>query len=145
MVWLSPNTNLLVTLETYYFSSLYNFVWRWCPITYEASILFEIAKNIFVWSMANFATYTLVYGYVGTIVALMTWTYVSAVILLFCAKITSCYPKIRHSLAAEALADESAREKLMRLAPSTPAILMNMSTLTTGGVGALRRLMLGKS
>jgi len=120
--------------------------WRHAAIgALAASILFEIVKNVFIWFIANFATYTLVYGYVGTIVALMTWTYVSAVILLFCAKITSYYPKIRQSLETEALAVESAREKLTKLVPSTPAILINVSSLTTGGVGALRRLMLGKS
>lgn len=120
--------------------------WRHAAIgALAASILFEITKNIFVWSMANFATYTFVYSIVGLIIALMTWAYVSAVIMLFCAKITSYYPKIRQSLAEEALLDESAREKLVRLAPSAPAIFINMSSLTIGGVGALRRLMLGRS
>lgn len=119
--------------------------WRHAAIgALVAAVLFEIVKNIFVWFVGNFATYTFVYGSVGTIIALMTWAYVSAVILLFCAKITSIYPRIKGSLTEEALAEESAKEKLLRLTPSTPMIFVNMSSLTSNGVGALRRLMLGK-
>jgi hypothetical protein len=33
----------------------------------------------------------------------------------------------------------------MRLSPAASMIFVNMSSLTSGGVGALRRLMLGKS
>lgn len=63
-----------------------------------AAVLFEIVKNVFVWFVGEFATYNLVYGSIGTIVALMTWAYISAVILLFCAKLTSIYPIIRSSI-----------------------------------------------
>jgi len=109
-----------------------------------AAVLFEIVKNIFVWFVANFATYSVVYGSMGVIIALMTWSYLSAVLLLFCAKLTSIYPRVKSALATEALAGETAKEKLLRLTPLPPVIFGNMSSLTSGGVGALRRLMLGK-
>ena len=109
-----------------------------------AAVLFEIVKNVFVWFVANFATYNVVYGSVGVIIALMTWAYISAVILLFCAKLISVYPRVRPALVTEALAEETTKEKLLRLAPLPPVIFGNMSSLTSGGVGALRRLMLGK-
>jgi membrane protein len=119
--------------------------WRYAAIgALAAAVLFEIVKNLFVWFVADFATYNVVYGSVGVIVALMTWAYVSAVILLFCAKLISVYPKVRPALAKEALADITAREKLIEMAPSASMIFVNMSSLTSGGVGALRRLMLGK-
>lgn len=62
-----------------------------------AAVLFEIVKNVFVWFVGKFATYNLVYGSIGTIIALMTWSYISAVILLFCAKIISIYPRMKSS------------------------------------------------
>jgi len=62
-----------------------------------AAVLFEIVKNLFVWFVGKFATYSLVYGSIGTIIALMTWTYISAVILLFCAKLISIYPRMDSS------------------------------------------------
>ena len=70
-----------------------------------AAVLFEIVKNIFVWFVGEFATYTLVYGSIGTIIALMTWSYISAVILLFCAKLISIYPRMKSSLLEEAHVD----------------------------------------
>jgi len=119
--------------------------WRHAAIgALAAAVLFEIVKNVFVWFLANFATYSLVYGYLSVIIALMTWAYISAVILLLCAKLTSVYPRVRPALATEALAEETTREKLLRLAPLPPVLFGNMSSLTSGGVGALRRLMLGK-
>lgn len=62
-----------------------------------AAVLWEIVKNVFVWFVGKFATYNLVYGSIGTIIALMTWSYISAVILLFCAKIVSIYPRMKSS------------------------------------------------
>jgi membrane protein len=62
-----------------------------------AAVLFEVVKNIFVWFVGEFATYNLVYGSIGTIIALMTWSYISAVILLFCAKLISIYPRMNSS------------------------------------------------
>jgi len=119
--------------------------WRHAAVgALAAAVLFEIVKNVFVWFVANFATYSLVYGSVGVIIALMTWAYIAAVILLFCAKLISVYPRVRPALATEALAEETTKEKLLRLVPLPPVIFGNVSSLTSGGVGALRRLMLGK-
>jgi membrane protein len=67
-----------------------------------AAVLFEIVKNTFVWFVGKFATYNLVYGSIGTIIALMTWSYVSAVIMLFCAKLISIYPRMKSSLLEKA-------------------------------------------
>ncbi|MBM3157013.1 MAG: YihY/virulence factor BrkB family protein [Chloroflexi bacterium] len=62
-----------------------------------AAILFEIIKDIFVWFAGHFATYNLVYGTAGTIIALLVWSYLSAVIMLFCAKLISIYPRMKNS------------------------------------------------
>jgi len=58
-----------------------------------AAICFEITKSAFVWFVGNFSYYNLVYGPVGTVIALLVWTYMSALILLFCAELTSVYTK----------------------------------------------------
>jgi len=151
LLWHSAIIATSVFLSFLTFLFLYKWVpntkvqWRHAAIgALAAAVLFEICKNIFVWVAGQSPTYTFIYGSLAAIIALITWSYVSAIILLFCAKITSIYPQIRASLAAEALAAESAREQLMRLSPSASTIFVNMSSLTSGGVGALRRLMLGK-
>ena len=76
-----------------------------------AAIMFEVVKNAFVWFVGKFATYNLVYGTIGTVIALMTWTYISAMILLFCAKLISIYPRMKSSLLAEAPVEKESVEK----------------------------------
>ena len=62
-----------------------------------AAILFEVAKNAFVWYLANFAHYSMVYGALGVVIAFMFWAYLSASILLFGAELASEYSRIRGS------------------------------------------------
>jgi len=54
-----------------------------------ATIAFEIAKLAVVWYVGIAPIYNTVYGTVGAIMALMAWVYISALILLFGALITS--------------------------------------------------------
>ena len=56
-----------------------------------ASIAFGIANFIFVWYVTNYPIYNIVYGSVGAIMALLTWVYVSSIILLLGALVTSRY------------------------------------------------------
>lgn len=55
------------------------------------SAIFEGAKLGFIWYVKTFPIYNAVYGPVGAIMALLTWIYVSAIILLFGALLTSKY------------------------------------------------------
>lgn len=52
-----------------------------------AAVLWEIAKLAFTWYLTNYAVLNMVYGSLGTIIAIMIWGYVSAVILLIGAEI----------------------------------------------------------
>ncbi len=61
------------------------------PGAIAATLAFEGAKYIFVWYVRNYPIYTSVYGSVGSIVALLVWVYISALILLFGSLITSRY------------------------------------------------------
>lgn len=60
-----------------------------------AAALFEAGKIGFSFYLENFANYGLVYGSLGTVVAFLFWTYISAMILLFGAEVTSEYPRVR--------------------------------------------------
>ena len=62
----------------------------------SASIAFNIANMILVWYVTRFPIYNLVYGSVGAVMALLTWVYVSAIILLFGALVTSRYTAYVH-------------------------------------------------
>ena len=94
-----------------------------------AAILFEIVKNIFVWFVGQFATYSLVYGSIGTIIALMTWAYISAVILLFCAKLISIYPRMKSALLEEAHVETESVPK-SNSAPTVSKFLFKPKTAT---------------
>jgi membrane protein len=69
------------------------------PGALAAAIAFEVTKNIFVWYVTNFPHYTFIYGSLGGLIALLVWIYISAVIFLFCAKITSLYQRLMPEFA----------------------------------------------
>jgi len=53
-----------------------------------AAVSFEIIKVIFLIYLRIFNPYNLVYGSIGALIAFLMWTYLSAVIFLFIAKVT---------------------------------------------------------
>lgn len=53
-------------------------------------LLWEVAKYIFAWSL-NYFHYDEIYGPVGAVVAVLTWSYVSSLILLFGAQLTAVF------------------------------------------------------
>jgi membrane protein len=55
-----------------------------------AAMLWEAAKYIFAWSLHYFH-YDQIYGSVGAVVAVLTWGYVSSLILLFGAQLTAVF------------------------------------------------------
>jgi len=91
-------TNMILTFLVFLF--LYKFVpntkVRWRDIWIGAlvgAVCFEIIKFFFVWYVGSSGYYNLVYGPIGALIALLVWAYVSAVIFLFCAKLTSAYSR----------------------------------------------------
>jgi membrane protein len=82
-------------------ASIFMLVYRFMPNT-EVSIrdtipgavvsgvLWEIAKYIFAWSLHYFH-YDQIYGSVGAVVAVLTWSYFSSLILLFGAQLTAVF------------------------------------------------------
>ena len=53
-------------------------------------LLWELAKYVFAWSL-NYFHYDQIYGSVGAVVAVLTWSYVSSLILLFGAQLTAVF------------------------------------------------------
>ncbi len=60
------------------------------PGAFLAGLLWEIAKYIFALSLHYFH-YDQLYGSVGAVVAVLTWSYVSSLILLFGAQLTAVF------------------------------------------------------
>jgi membrane protein len=60
------------------------------PGAVVAGLLWEAAKYIFAWSL-NYFHYDEIYGSVGAVIAVLTWGYVSSLILLFGAQLTAVF------------------------------------------------------
>ena len=69
------------------------------PGAFLAGLLWEIAKYVFASSL-NYFHYDQIYGSVGAVVAVLTWSYVSSLILLFGAQLTAVF-HYEHPSAAD--------------------------------------------
>jgi membrane protein len=69
------------------------------PGAFLAGLLWEVAKYIFAWSL-NYFHYDQIYGSVGAVVAVLTWSYVSSLIMLFGAQLTAVFHR-EHPSATE--------------------------------------------
>jgi membrane protein len=86
------------------FAGIYKFVpnvhLRWeqvWPGALFASVLFELSKQIFGWFLATFANYNAVYGSIAAVIALVTWAFVVAIILILGAELNAVlHPLDRH-------------------------------------------------
>ncbi|MGD8489466.1 MAG: YihY/virulence factor BrkB family protein [Anaerolineae bacterium] len=54
-----------------------------------AGLIWELGRRLYAWYLANFASYSLVYGSVGVIIGFLLWSYLSAMILLLGAELTA--------------------------------------------------------
>jgi len=60
------------------------------PGAFLGGLLWEVAKYIFANSL-NYFHYDQIYGSVGAVVAVLTWSYVSSLVLLFGAQLTAVF------------------------------------------------------
>jgi membrane protein len=65
-----------------------------------AAISFEITKIIFLIYLRVFNPYNLVYGSIGALIAFLMWTYLSALVFLFIAKVMHVNLEIRSRVEA---------------------------------------------
>ena len=68
------------------------------PGAFLGGLLWEIAKYIFAVSLSYFH-YDQIYGSVGAVVAVLTWSYVSSLILLFGAQLTAVFHREHPSMS----------------------------------------------
>lgn len=98
--------SLLVTF------TLFSLVYKFMPNAYVSvrdtipgavigGLLWETAKYGFAWTL-NYFNYEQVYGSVGAVVAVLTWGYVSSLVLLFGAQLTGVFHRehLEHPIAA---------------------------------------------
>jgi YihY family inner membrane protein len=60
------------------------------PGAFLGGLLWELAKYVFALTL-NYFHYDQIYGSVGAVVAVLTWSYVSSLILLFGAQLTAVF------------------------------------------------------
>ena len=77
------------------------------PGAVASGLLWELAKYIFAWSLHYFH-YDQIYGSVGTVVAVLTWSYVSSLILLFGAQLTAVFQREHPSESLESAVAKAA-------------------------------------
>ena len=53
---------------------------------------------LFIWYVSTFSPYNIVYGSVGVLIALLVWVYISALILLFGAQLSSLFHDYANSV-----------------------------------------------
>ena len=63
-------------------------VWPWAL---AGALAFNAVSLAFVWYVSTFAYYNVLYGSIGAVLALLTWVYLSATIVLFGALVCSSY------------------------------------------------------
>ena len=63
-------------------------VWPWALL---GSLAFNATSLVFVWYVSVFPHYNVLYGSIGAVLALLTWVYLSATIVLFGALVCSRY------------------------------------------------------
>ena len=91
--------NMVIFLLLYYFAPNCKTYWRYVwPGALIAAILFEVAKGIFIWYLDNLATYDQVYGSVTSVMSLLLWMWVSALILIMGAEISSEYGRMKEGV-----------------------------------------------
>ncbi len=75
------------------------------PGAFLGGLLWELAKYVFAWSL-NYFHYDQIYGSVGAVVAVLTWSYVSSLILLFGAQLTAVFHR-EHPSATQINTDDT--------------------------------------
>ena len=63
-----------------------------------AAVLFEITKNLFIVYLHSFANFRSLYGALAPVIALMFWAYLSGLILILGAELSSEYGRIRRGI-----------------------------------------------
>ena len=90
---------LMVFLMLYKYMPNTRTYWRYIWLgALVAAILFETTKNLFIIYLNTFTNFANVYGTLAPVVALLLWTYLSGLILILGAELSSEYGRIRRGI-----------------------------------------------
>ncbi|MGI2335238.1 MAG: YihY/virulence factor BrkB family protein [Dehalogenimonas sp.] len=96
--------SLLVFLVLYSFLPTHRNLWRYTwPGALVGTLLFEILRYVFILFVSNFSNVQLVYGTIGSAIALMVWIYLSAMILLIGAEFNGQLKRVNEGTLTLAL------------------------------------------
>ncbi len=99
---------LLIFLLIYRFEPRCRTYWRYVWLgAVVASLLYESAKFLFVWYLENLAVYSQVPGSLTSVVVLLFWVYLSALILILGAQVSYQFELLYRPGAAEERMEEN--------------------------------------
>lgn len=88
--------SLGIFLLIYKFAPYARTYWRYIwPGALVAALLFDVGKSLFVFYLENYAAYGRIYGALASVIVLLAWTYMSGMILIIGAEISSEYQRMR--------------------------------------------------
>ena len=91
---------LMIFLLIYKFMPNTKTYWRYIwPGAVVGAFLFEICKNLFIVYLNQFAKFENIYGSLAPVIALLLWAYVSSLILILGAELSSEYGRLRNRVA----------------------------------------------
>ena len=106
---------LAIFLLVYKFMPNTKTYWKYIwPGAVLGALLFEVAKNLFIFYLER-STYQNIYGSVTPVIVLLLWAYVSSLILLAGAELSSEYGRMRNNIGRGVLltVDEGAVEPVV--------------------------------
>lgn len=88
--------SLLIFLLIYKFAPYTRTRWRYIwPGALLAALLFDVGKSVFVFYLENYAIYERIYGALTSVIVLLAWTYMSGMIVIIGAEVSSEYQRMR--------------------------------------------------
>jgi membrane protein len=130
-------TLIPLAINTLMFYLLFRFIPRrnissralW-PAALFAAIGWELTKRFFGWYAANLANYGVVYGSLGTVIGLLTWTYLTGCFISLCAEIAVATDDwLTKRPPAVAITPETTNKPADQVAPDAPELVVKPNVL----------------
>ena len=88
--------SLAIFLLIYKFAPYARTHWKYIwPGALVAALMFDVGKSLFVFYLENYAAYERIYGALASVIVLLAWTYMSGLIVVIGAEVSSEYQRMR--------------------------------------------------